>query len=90
MKQKIKYIVSIESGDNVSKEGVLSQRLEFTKTYIVTFKSIADKDYYVDQDPIHDAFKKLVGPYLRNYSEDPALNDAGSSVIVLDFLANPA
>ena len=38
--------------------------------YIVTFKNVADRDYYVGRpfhtpyDPNHDAFKTFVGPLL--------------------------
>lgn len=40
--------------------------------YIVTFASIADRDYYNETDPAHQAFKALVGPKV-------------SKVVVLDF-----
>ena len=33
--------------------------------YIVTFASAQHRDYYVDHDPAHNAFKLLVGPLLE-------------------------
>lgn len=49
--------------------------------YIVTFSSVADRDYFVGRpfhypyDPHHDAFKQFVGPLL----------DKEDGVIVFDF-----
>jgi len=55
------YLVSIESGDADSPEG-LDQHM--TQAYLVTFRTPADRDYYVNQDPAHQAFKAFVGPLL--------------------------
>lgn len=34
-------------------------------TFIVTFASLADRDYYLTDDPIHNKFKALVGPAIE-------------------------
>jgi hypothetical protein len=41
--------------------------------YIVTFASVQHRDYYIDYDPAHIAFKSLVGPLLEK-------------VVVTDFI----
>ena len=65
-----KYIVSIETGGEISGEGA-DQGLE--QGFIVTFRSQGDRNYYVGQpviddanfyDPHHQAFKDFVGPLL--------------------------
>ncbi|MCV6631286.1 MAG: Dabb family protein [Flavobacteriaceae bacterium] len=64
------YIRDIEYGYQNSKEGV-SRGYEIA--FLVSFNSIADRDYYVGQpfiteagkfDAQHDAFKAFVGPLL--------------------------
>jgi len=39
---------------------------------VVDFASVEDRDYYVDRDPSHDAFKESIGDLVEN-------------VIVVDF-----
>lgn len=62
------YILAIEAGDADSPEG-LDQGM--TQGYLVTFRTRADRDYYVGRpkftpyDPAHDAFKAFVGPLLE-------------------------
>jgi hypothetical protein len=65
------YVVSIETGGQNSGEGA---DLELQQAFVVTFKSEGDRNYYVGKvivqkdgnyDPSHDAFKKFVGPFLR-------------------------
>lgn len=65
-----RYIVSIESGSQISPEG-LHRGLEHG--FIVTFESEGDRNYYLGRpfindpalyDPAHDQFKQFVGPYL--------------------------
>jgi len=74
------YIVSFDAGIPNSREGF--QQL-MQQVYIVTFKSTADRDYFVGKpwtipfDPVHDAFKNYVGPFLREPIE--------TGLIVIDF-----
>ncbi len=36
-----------------------------THAFIMEFDSIEDRDYYVNDDPTHDQFKKLAGEILE-------------------------
>ena len=36
-----------------------------THAFVVEFESIEDRDYYVNDDPTHDEFKKLAGKVLE-------------------------
>lgn len=65
------YIQSIEAGSQISGEGVGGG---FEDGFLVTFKSQGDANYYIGTpiikdpkffDPAHEAFKKFVGPLLR-------------------------
>jgi len=49
------YILDIIAGSNNSSE---ESAKGYEHAYIVTFASDAHRDYYVDIDPAHDAFKK--------------------------------
>jgi hypothetical protein len=61
------YIASLDAGYANSPEGA-DQKMQ--EGFIVTFNSVADRDYYVGRpfyfpyDPHHDAFKQYVGPLL--------------------------
>lgn len=75
-----KYIVSIETGGEISGEGA-DQGLE--QGFIVTFRSQGDRNYYVGQpvvndpgfyDSHHQTFKDFVGPLLDQ-----------NGVVVFDF-----
>lgn len=61
------YIESLDGGYANSHEGA-DQNM--TQGFVVTFSSVADRDYYVGRpytfpyDPHHDAFKQFVGPLL--------------------------
>ena len=64
------YIVSIETGEQASGEGVDGG---FQDAFFVTFRSEGDRNYYVGTpvvtdpaffDPAHQKFKEFVGPYL--------------------------
>jgi hypothetical protein len=70
LKKKIKEIQSYEFGTNVSKE---NRNKGCTHAFILTFKSEADRDTYIDH-PAHKEFGKLVGPVLDD-------------VFVIDFWA---
>jgi hypothetical protein len=56
------YILSIESGEQLSLERA-GAGLDLG--FIFTFASVQDRDYYVDVDPMHDAFKAWVGPLVE-------------------------
>ncbi|KAL1612431.1 hypothetical protein SLS60_000658 [Paraconiothyrium brasiliense] len=56
------YIKSIIGGKDNSPEG-LQEGL--SHAFIVQFASNEDRDYYVNQDPTHDAFKKAAGPFIE-------------------------
>lgn len=82
------YIVSLETGAQSSGEGV-DQGLE--QSFIVTFASEGDRNYYVGQpvvsdarhyDAAHQAFKDFVGPHLHE-----PINPTG--VVVFDFQVEP-
>lgn len=75
-----RYIVSIETGAQISGEGL---GLGFEDAFIVTFASEGDRNYYVGTplvtnprffDPIHQSFKEYVGRFL-----------ADKGVLVFDF-----
>ncbi|EFC48501.1 predicted protein [Naegleria gruberi] len=74
------YILSFDGGYPNSPEG-FDQKME--QIYIVTFKNVQDRDYFVGRpfhfpyDPLHDAFKNFVGPFLRKPIE--------TGLIVMDF-----
>jgi len=70
LKQKIPQIVSYEWGTNVSPE---KHDKGFTHGFILTFKSVADRDSYLGH-PDHKKFGELVGPVLGD-------------VFVIDFWA---
>jgi hypothetical protein len=61
LKKKIREIVDLEWGTNVSKEKL---NKGFTHCFIVTFKSEKDRDAYIVH-PAHAEFVKLVGPVLE-------------------------
>lgn len=50
------YIGSIQAGKDMSIEGVTKG---FSHAFVVSFKSVQDRDYYINQDPIHAAFAKV-------------------------------
>lgn len=74
------YIVDFKGGIPNSHEG-FQQMMD--QAYVLTFKSIADRDYFVGRpfsqsyDPYHDAFKAMVGPLLRKPIDE--------GLIVVDF-----
>jgi hypothetical protein len=57
------YIVDITGGTNNSKEGN-DHGLEHA--YVFTFKSIEDRDYYIEEDPVHTQLKEFIGPYIAD------------------------
>jgi len=74
------YILSFNGGYPNSPEG-FDQHME--QIYIVTFKNVEDRNYFVGRpfhypyDPLHDAFKNMVGKYL--------LQPIAEGLIVMDF-----
>lgn len=47
---------------------------DLTHAFIVEFESVKDRDYYVNDDPVHGEFKSLAGEILEK-------------VVVVDFTA---
>ncbi len=78
------YIVSMDGGPANSKEG-FDQQMD--QLYIITFYNESDKNYFVgrpfqqDFDPLHDAFKAFVGPFLRQ--------PIATGLFVFDFVIQP-
>ncbi|CAI6338187.1 unnamed protein product [Periconia digitata] len=56
------YIKSITGGKDNSKEKLQSN---LSHAFILTFASNEDRDFYVNDDPVHKAFKDAAGPYLE-------------------------
>ncbi|GFP55792.1 hypothetical protein TASIC1_0005065000 [Trichoderma asperellum] len=56
------YIKSLTGGTNNSPE---PHQNGFTHAFVVEFASVEDREYYVDQDPIHQAFKTNAGPTIE-------------------------
>jgi len=77
------YILSFDGGLPNSMEG-FQQNMQ--QIYILTFASIADRDFFVGlnhsqpYDKFHDAFKQYVGPLLYQ--------PVAQGLIVIDFLVN--
>lgn len=87
MRDGRRYILSIESGSQDSREG-LGQG--YQQAYIVSFASQGDRNYYVGKplitdpalyDPMHHAFKSFIAAFI---------SDQPSSVVVFDFSAGTA
>ena len=70
LKKQIPQVQSLEWGTNVSKEKLDKG---FTHCWVLSFKSEADRDAYIEH-PAHKAFGKLLGPVLDD-------------VFVIDFWA---
>ncbi|KAK9896255.1 hypothetical protein P389DRAFT_196356 [Cystobasidium minutum MCA 4210] len=64
------YILSLTGGKNNSPEG-MNDGLEHT--FVVKFANNEDRAYYLDEDPVHQEFKKF------------ALSSGVSKGVVLDF-----
>ncbi|KAM0461630.1 hypothetical protein ACHAPV_004338 [Trichoderma viride] len=56
------YIKSFTGGINNSPENLQNG---FTHAFVVEFASVEDRDYYVDKDPVHEAFKTNNGPIIE-------------------------
>ncbi|EHK42218.1 uncharacterized protein TrAtP1_011901 [Trichoderma atroviride] len=56
------YIKALTGGINNSPENLQNG---FTHAFVVEFASVEDRDYYVDKDPIHEAFKTNNGPTIE-------------------------
>ncbi|KAK4703459.1 hypothetical protein P7C70_g2760, partial [Phenoliferia sp. Uapishka_3] len=65
------YILSATGGKNNSPEG---QTRGLEHSFVLTFASLADRDYYLDVDPAHQAFKADIGSKI-------------ASAVVMDFEA---
>ncbi|CAG9978401.1 unnamed protein product [Clonostachys byssicola] len=55
--KKRPYIVSMRGGQDNSPEGLQDG---FTHGFVVQFHSAKDRDYYVNSDPAHQAFKESI------------------------------
>ncbi|KAG8995223.1 hypothetical protein FRB94_009332 [Tulasnella sp. JGI-2019a] len=56
------YIVALKGGSNYSQEGFDKG---FEHGFVLEFSTEKDRKYYLDTDPAHDKFKKLVGPLVN-------------------------
>ncbi|KAL1840390.1 hypothetical protein VTJ49DRAFT_516 [Mycothermus thermophilus] len=56
------YIQSITGGRDISVEGLQHGA---THAFVVQFSNTDDRNYYVDHDPAHQAFKKEVEPLVE-------------------------
>ncbi|KIP04700.1 hypothetical protein PHLGIDRAFT_182708 [Phlebiopsis gigantea 11061_1 CR5-6] len=52
-----RYILAVDGGPNSSPEG---QTHGMEHAFVVAFRSAAERDYYLDADPAHQAFKASV------------------------------
>ncbi|KAF2682644.1 hypothetical protein K458DRAFT_419490 [Lentithecium fluviatile CBS 122367] len=59
---KTTYIKSASGGTDNSPEGAQNG---ITHAFIMDFETAEDRDYYVNEDPVHDEFKKLAGKVLE-------------------------
>ncbi|KAK6452903.1 hypothetical protein FP744_10009154 [Trichoderma asperellum] len=57
------HVVLFKYKSSATAEAV--QNNGFTHAFVVEFASVEDRDYYVDQDPIHQAFKTNAGPTIE-------------------------
>lgn len=56
------YIRKISGGRDNSPEGLQGG---LTHAFVVEFESAAERDYYVNLDPVHQAFKKDIEPFVE-------------------------
>lgn len=55
--ERVNYILDIKGSDrNTSPEGMSKG---FDALFVATFASSADRDFYVHDDPVHQAFKEV-------------------------------
>ncbi|KAG8908234.1 hypothetical protein FRB99_008299 [Tulasnella sp. 403] len=57
------YIASIDAGTNYSEEG---KDKGYDHGFVVTFHNEADRQYYLNTDPAHQAFKESSKPHLED------------------------
>ncbi|KAK3505472.1 stress responsive A/B barrel domain-containing protein [Neurospora crassa] len=56
------YIRKISGGRDNSPEGLQGG---LTHAFVVEFESAAERDYYVNLDPVHQSFKKDIEPFVE-------------------------
>ncbi|KAF1835094.1 stress responsive A/B barrel domain-containing protein [Decorospora gaudefroyi] len=56
------YIVSISGGKDISTEKLQDG---ISHAFVLQFHSIEDRDYYVDEDPVHKAFKEAASSVVK-------------------------
>ncbi|KDE09510.1 hypothetical protein MVLG_00409 [Microbotryum lychnidis-dioicae p1A1 Lamole] len=74
-----RYIVECSGGCNNSPEGFSRG---FEHTFILTFRNKQERDYYLDRDPAHQAFKEMLGGKLADDGKSKLIG-----VWVFDFEA---
>ncbi|EPQ53260.1 hypothetical protein GLOTRDRAFT_140121 [Gloeophyllum trabeum ATCC 11539] len=57
------YIASFAGGSNISPEGMTKG---LHQTFVMTFPDIPTRDYYLDHDPAHQAFKDYIFPLVED------------------------
>lgn len=56
------YILEVSGGRNNSPEGAAKG---YEHSFIATFASEEDRDFYVNDDPVHEAFKQTLAERLK-------------------------
>ncbi|RMZ66047.1 stress responsive A B barrel domain-containing [Pyrenophora seminiperda CCB06] len=56
------YIVSISGGKDISTENLQNG---ISHAFVMQFHSVEDRDYYVNHDPVHKAFKEAAGTIME-------------------------
>lgn len=59
---KAAYILEVSGGRDTSPEGAAKG---YEHSFIATFASEEDRDFYVNDDPVHDAFKQTLAGKLK-------------------------
>ena len=63
LKEGAPYILELTGGKQCSPEGLDKG---FDLGYVVTFATISDRDYYLDECPTHQEFKKNIKPLVED------------------------
>ncbi|GAA5823782.1 hypothetical protein JCM11251_003292 [Rhodosporidiobolus azoricus] len=58
-----RWYVNVQGGKQISPE--MTKATGYHHAWIVTFDSTEERDYYLDKDPAHQAFKREVGDKLE-------------------------
>ncbi|ODA77064.1 hypothetical protein RJ55_07582 [Drechmeria coniospora] len=63
------YIEALTGGKDNSNENIqggVGNTDKITDVFVAKFRSVEDRDYYVDKDPVHEVFKNYVGTLINN------------------------